>query len=361
MKTRRHTSQGAAQAPRDAGVRVSGCIPRGLALFIAGFCALNLLSYLFGNNANQNVWWIDFWPLPSFISATLQLLCPVVLLWFVLRPRMPRWRRIATMSVCAAFALIALYNSINFYVLLTQGAFTSRFPVPFSFLVCALFACVLVSVARSSAKISGEKTVPSPRRGSPFVRGIGIAVTFFAAAFIFPLAQTVCFGLTDYRQSVDTVIVLGAQVYPDGSPSNALENRLLTAIDLYNEGLTPTIIMSGGVDIDNVSEAAAMRDYAVAHGVPASAVLLDEDGMSTESTAANTTQICRREGFKRVCTVSTFYHLPRVKQLFLAQGISVITVPAQPYRPDTSEWPTALREVPGWWLYWLKGLVIYPT
>jgi vancomycin permeability regulator SanA len=336
-------------------------IARGLALFIAGFCALNLLSYLFGNHANQNVWWIDFWPLPSFISAALQLLCPVMLLWFVFAPRMPRWRRIATATLCSAFVLLSLYNSINFYILLAQGAFTSRFPLPFSFLVCALFVCILVAVLRSDTKTQGEKSGTPHRPGSPVARGIGIVVTFFVAAFIFPLAQTVCFGFTDYRQPVDAVVVLGAQVYPNGTLSNALENRVLTAIDLYDEGLTSTLIMSGGIDVDGTSEALAMRDFAIAHGVPASAIIVDEAGRSTEATAQNAAQICKREGFDRVGAVSTFYHMPRIKQLFLAQGINVYTVPAQPYLPDGTEWLTTLREVPGWWLYWLKGLVVYPA
>lgn len=336
-------------------------VARGLALFIAGFCALNLLSYLFGNNANQNVWWIDFWPLPSFLSATLQFLCPVVLLWFVFVPHMPRWRRIATAAVCTAFMLVSLYNGINFYLLLARGSFTSRFPLPFSFLVCFLFLCILISVLRSAKKEPAKKSSTSRAQTPPVLRGIGIAVTFLVTACVFPLAQTVCFGLTDYRQPVDTVIVLGAQVYPDGKLSNALENRVLTAIDLYDEGLTPTIIMSGGIDIDGTSEALAMRDFAVAYGVPAEAILVDEAGMTTEATAQNTSRMCELNGFETVGAVSTFYHLPRVKQLFLTQGINVYTVPAQPYRPDGTEWITALREIPGWWLYWLKGLVAYPT
>jgi vancomycin permeability regulator SanA len=339
----------------------SQIVARGLALFIAGFCALNLLSYLFGSNANQNVWWIDFWPLPGFVSAALQLLCPVMLLWFVFKPRMPRWRRLVTAAICAVFALISLYNGINFSLLLAQGAFTSRFPLPFSFLVCALFVCILVSVLRSAEKTPGEKGGTQRKQGSPVARGIGIAVTFFVAAFIFPLAQTVCFGFTDYRQPVDTVIVLGAQVYPDGSLSYALENRVLTAIDLYDEGLTPTIIMSGGTDVDGTNEALVMRDFAIAHGVPADALLVDTEGMSTEATARNTALICEREGFDKVCTVSTFYHLPRIKQLFLAQGINVYTVPSHPYLGDGSQWFSTLREIPGWWVYWLKGLVVHPA
>lgn len=344
-------------------------IARGLALFIAGFCALNLLSYLFGSNANQNVWWIDFWPLPAYCSAALQLLCPIFLLWFVFAPRMPRWRRIATSAVCAVFILISFYNGISFYLLLATGVFTSRFPLPFSFLVCALFICLFVAVLKSGKRATPRKSDKKKRKksdaqstpNSPVANGVGIAVTFLVTSLLFPLAQTVCFGMTDYRQHVDTTIVLGAQVLPDGTLSNALENRVLTAIDLYDEGLTRTIIMSGGIDIDGTNEAVAMRDYAVAHGVPSEVIFIDSEGMTTETTAQNTTQMCKDQGFNRVCAVSTFYHLPRIKQLFLAQGINVYTVPAQSYRPDGSEWTTTLREIPGWWLYWLKGLVVYPA
>jgi vancomycin permeability regulator SanA len=387
----------------------SHIIARGLAFFIAGFCALNLLSYLFGNYANQNTWWIDFWPLPSICSAILQFLCPLVLFAFVFAPRLSPWRRAVTSAVCAIFMLLSLYNGIMFYVLLAQGQFTSQFPLPFSFLVCALFLCILVASLRSrpgDAKDGGAEGVRSdggradgarspwspwspqslwpqqpqltqplpplqqpqqlqqPPRAQPLralATVVGITATVLAAALVFPLAQTLCFGMTDYRQPVDATVVLGAQVMPNGSLSHALENRVMTAIDLYDEGLTPVLIMSGGTDVEGNNEALAMRDYAIAHGVPASAVLVDTGGMTTEATAHNTAQICRREGFTKVCAVSTFYHLPRIKQLFLVQGIDVYTVPAQSYRSDGSEPLTTLREIPGWWLYWFKGLIIHPT
>jgi uncharacterized SAM-binding protein YcdF (DUF218 family) len=104
-----------------------------------------------------------------------------------------------------------------------------------------------------------------------------------------------------------------------------------------------------------------MRDFAIAHGVPADAIIVDEAGMTTEATVRNTALICEREGFDRVGAVSTFYHMPRIKQLFLSQGINVYTVPAQHYLSDGTLLITTLREVPGWWVYWLKGLVIYPA
>jgi vancomycin permeability regulator SanA len=354
-----------------------------LAFFIAGFCALNLLSYLFGNYANQNAWWIDFWPLPSICSAILQFLCPVVLFAFVFAPRLSPWRRVITSTICAIFMLLSLYNGIMFYVLLAQEQFTSRFPLPFSFLVCALFLCILVASLRSKPRDAKERgaddvrsdgvqalwpewsQLPQPSRRSQPLRALatvaGITTTVLVTALAFPLAQTLCFGMTDYRQPVDATVVLGAQVMPNGSLSHALENRVMTAIDLYNEGLTPMLIMSGGTDVEGNNEALAMRDYAIAHGVPASAVLVDTGGMTTEATAHNTAQICKREGFTKVCAVSTFYHLPRIKQLFLVQGIDVYTVPAQSYRSDGSEPMTTLREIPGWWLYWFKGLIVHPA
>ena len=47
------------------------------------------------------------------------------------------------------------------------------------------------------------------------------------------------------KSRFDAVLVLGAQVKPDGSLSKMLKERLDTGISIYNAGLTDRMIMSG--------------------------------------------------------------------------------------------------------------------
>jgi vancomycin permeability regulator SanA len=114
--------------------------------------------------------------------------------------------------------------------------------------------------------------------------------------------------------SAPLTIVLGAEVYPDGRPSPALQARLDVAIDLVQSGKTNILVMSGG---NGMFEVESMRAYLVAHDVPEEVVLPDPGGERTRAScehardsftslpvlivsqadhAARATYICRRLG-----------------------------------------------------------------
>ena len=66
----------------------------------------------------------------------------------------------------------------------------------------------------------------------------------------------------------DAIVVLGAAQY-DGRPSPQLAARLDHALDLWNEGLAPTIVVTGGKQPgDRFTEAEASADYLIERGVP---------------------------------------------------------------------------------------------
>ncbi len=58
--------------------------------------------------------------------------------------------------------------------------------------------------------------------------------------------------------------------------------------------------------------------------------------------------------------VSHFYHLPRIKMCYQQQGREVYTVPAKASRPIARTPLFVLREVPAFWVYWLRA-VFSPT
>ena len=61
----------------------------------------------------------------------------------------------------------------------------------------------------------------------------------------------------------DGVLVLGAGVRTDGSPSHMLEDRLKTGITLYENGEAPKILMSGDHGRDHYNEVGTMKDFAI--------------------------------------------------------------------------------------------------
>ena len=85
----------------------------------------------------------------------------------------------------------------------------------------------------------------------------------------------------DGKNDADCIIVLGAGVRDDGTPSHMLEDRLLTAISLYEIGSAPKIIMSGDHGTEDYDEVNVMKTFAIAHGVPSEDIFMDHAGFST--------------------------------------------------------------------------------
>jgi uncharacterized SAM-binding protein YcdF (DUF218 family) len=136
------------------------------------------------------------------------------------------------------------------------------------------------------------------------------------------------FGQIDRAIPSDVLVVLGARVFPGGVPSGSLQARVEKAVELYQRGLAPRLVFSGGVGVNPPSEAQVMRALAVQLGVPAEACILEEQSHSTEQNARYSAELLRSMGARRVLVVSDPYHLLRARQYFRLQGFEVATSPA---------------------------------
>ena len=116
----------------------------------------------------------------------------------------------------------------------------------------------------------------------------------------------------------DAIIVLGASVYPDGTPSGILQDRLDDGIALYFAGAAPKIIMSGDNGTESYNECWAMKRYAVSQGVPSEDVFCDHAGFSTYETMYRARHVF---GAERIVVATQTYHLYRA--LFDAQGVGM--------------------------------------
>ena len=116
----------------------------------------------------------------------------------------------------------------------------------------------------------------------------------------------------------DAIIVLGASVYPDGTPSGILQDRLDDGIVLYFAGAAPKIIMSGDNGTESYTECWAMKQYAIAQGVPIEDVFCDHAGFSTYETMYRARHVF---GAERIVVATQTYHLYRA--LYDAQGVGM--------------------------------------
>jgi vancomycin permeability regulator SanA len=339
----------AAAASGGAGL-VALSIARGLALFTGGFTLLALLGELRTPGFDANVWWIDLRPLPAALSQAALALASVLLLAFAARPAAGAARRAATAVAVFTLAVAAVYDCGLYYAAWSGGSIEPWSPVPLSLPIALALFFVGTVVLR------GVRGRGGGRRGA--WGWVLVAGTVLLCGILFPLAQVLFFGTTDYRRPADAAVVFGAQVHDDGRISTSLRDRVTTAVALYDEGLVEHLVMSGGQGTAPVHEAVAMRDLAVELGVPEEAVLLDLGGVDTEATVRDTAAIFRREGLRRVLAVSHFYHLARVKLAYQAAGWDVQTVPAtQSYVvPQTPR--LVAREVPAFWVYYLRAVAL---
>lgn len=120
-------------------------------------------------------------------------------------------------------------------------------------------------------------------------------------------------------------IVFGAGLWRDGSPTPVLRDRVATAAELYFSGRAEKLLMSGDNSHINYNEPGAMRDYALALGVPDEDIILDYAGRRTYDTCYRAKEIF---GIQAAALVTQRFHLPRAVYVCNMLGISAIGVKA---------------------------------
>ena len=100
--------------------------------------------------------------------------------------------------------------------------------------------------------------------------------------------------------------------------------RLDHAITLYQSGYFKQVLVSGGHGREGYDEAAIMRQYLEAHGIPSTAIFEDDDGYTTWMTARNTARIMEQHHLKSALVISEYFHMPRCRLAFGKFGISPV-------------------------------------
>ncbi|MBE9472697.1 MAG: YdcF family protein [Chloroflexi bacterium] len=152
-------------------------------------------------------------------------------------------------------------------------------------------------------------------------------------------------------------IVLGAGLWPDGSLTPVLADRVITAADLYHAGTVQKLLCSGDNRFVDYNEPQRMLEYAVSLGVPEEAIVLDYAGRRTYDTCYRARDIF---GLERVVVVTQRFHAARALYLCDALGVDAVAVLAdlQDYTIRRVTWET--REYPALALAWWDVNVRHP-
>ncbi|HYN89699.1 MAG TPA: YdcF family protein [Ardenticatenaceae bacterium] len=152
----------------------------------------------------------------------------------------------------------------------------------------------------------------------------------------------------DEAAAADAIVVLGTAQW-NGRPSPVLRARLDHALSLYQDGLAPLMVTTGGYGRDRrFSEAGVGRDYLLARGVPPEAILTEEVGSSSWESLVAASELLEPLGARRVLLVSDPFHMRRLKLMSAQLGLQPMASPTRTSpisRRPSLEFSYVLREV----------------
>ncbi len=190
-----------------------------------------------------------------------------------------------------------------------------------------------------------------PVRRLLIVGALGAVIAFGFMAF--RIWQT---GSQDDPRPSDAIVVLGAAQY-DGRPSAILKARLDHAIELFEQGAAPWLVVTGGkAEGDRTTEAATARAYAVRRGVPADRILFEDRGRTTLESLGGVATVLADHGLRSAIFVSDRTHMLRVLRIAADKGITARGSPTMTSPTDatlTTQVEATVRELGALALYFV--------
>ena len=174
------------------------------------------------------------------------------------------------------------------------------------------------------------KRAARARRAVKILRRIlTILVVMLFTLWAISAAAVLIWSSRDEARPAQAIVVLGAAQYA-GKPSPVLRARLDHALDLWNRHLASLLILTGGTGPgDTTSEAAVGRNYARKHGVPDSAILVENEGRTTSESMRAVAGMLEVRGLQSALLVSDPFHMLRLRILARRFGFTPYTSPTQ--------------------------------
>lgn len=161
------------------------------------------------------------------------------------------------------------------------------------------------------------------------VRTVLVLVVLLAVYLGAVFVEVWRFGRAEQARPVDAIVVLGAAQY-DGRPSPVLEARLEHALGLYQRGLAPLVVVTGGkLPADRFTEAATSARWLRDAGVPADVIVQEPEGRTSWESLQATARMLKDRGVTRVLLVSDPYHQRRIVGMAEDLGLDAWSSPTR--------------------------------
>ena len=131
----------------------------------------------------------------------------------------------------------------------------------------------------------------------------------------------------DQAQEAGAIVVMGAAQY-NGDPSPVFEARLEHGRELYEQGLSDVVVVTGGrLEGDEFSEAQAGALWLQEHGVPEEALRLEVQGRNSWESLAASARFLEEDGIDDVMIVSDPFHSKRLEEIASEVGLEAFVSP----------------------------------
>jgi uncharacterized SAM-binding protein YcdF (DUF218 family) len=163
----------------------------------------------------------------------------------------------------------------------------------------------------------------------------------------------------DEARPANCIVVFGAAEY-SGHPSPVLRARLDHAYSLFQRGLAPLVITTGGYGGDpRFSEGGVGRVYLMGRGIPETDIIAETQADNTDESVERVAAIMNTNRLHSCIAVSDGYHIFRIKKMLERQGFTVYGAPRPQARP-VSRWHETvliLREIVSYTLWRIESLI----
>ena len=158
----------------------------------------------------------------------------------------------------------------------------------------------------------------------------------------------------------DAIIVLGAQVKPDGELSLQLQWRVDAAARAWKERERIIVVCGAQGSNEPAPEAHVMRDELIRQGIPAECILMDDRSFNTRQNIRNAVALLEGRTIDHVLFLTSDYHLPRALAIAEEAGLDASGLGA-PTKLGVRFWvKNHGREGLAWIKYWMQKYLHLP-
>lgn len=117
----------------------------------------------------------------------------------------------------------------------------------------------------------------------------------------------------------DCILILGAGIKKDGTPTPMLRDRLLTGFEAHQSNKSMPVLISGDSEKSDYCETVSMERFLIEKGVEENIIISDGYGLSTYESIWRAKKVY---GFNKILIVTQKYHLHRA--IYIANKLDMV-------------------------------------